>query len=153
MNETYLLTYYISNYSYTKSIYNNISFKINSSIIKNFCTDENQLCLIRFLVKSKYQNDSIIELNVNTIEKFENKTSNTSRSLPNSKPNFLKDNLKLIIIISGSVLIFIIIIIIIICVCIKKKNNKDLLALQVNKVSFEEEKVNRYKAYENGLLY
>ena len=152
MDETYYLTYYISNYSYTKSIYNNASFKINSTIVKNYCTDENQPCLIRFLAKPKYKKDSTIELKVNTIEKFENKTSNPSKSLPNPKSNFLKDNLKLILIISGSALIFIIIIIIIICAC-KKKSNKDLLALQVNKVSFEEEKANRYKAYDNGLLY
>ena len=104
--------------------------------------------MIRFIiVKSSYNTNknTAIELNIRTIE------NNLSKST-NSK--FLKDNLKLIIIISGSALILIIIIIIIIIVCIgKKKNNKDLLALEVNKVSFEEERANRNKAYEDGLLY
>jgi len=153
--ENYLLTYSINKYSYKKYIYNNTSFSIPSFKVKNYCTDENQFCLIRILVQSKYKNDSIIELNVSSIEKIENKTLPKPNLEPNLKPktNFWKDNLKLISIISGSVLIFIIIIIIIICVCIKKKNNKDLLALKVNKVSFEEERRNRNKAYENGLLY
>ena len=154
-NENYRLIFYINKYSYTKYIYNNTSFNIPSFKLKNFCTDENQFCLIRILVQSKYKNDSIIELNVSSIEKINNKTLPKPNLEPNLKPktNFWKDSLKLISIISGSVLIFIIIIIIIICVCIKKKNNKDLLALKVNKVSFEEERRNRNKAYENGLLY
>ena len=145
---------YINNYafninsSYYKniSIYHNDFLKINSYQIKNYCTDENQFCMIRFIiVKSSYNKNknTAIELNVRTIEKNLSKSTNS---------NFLKDNLKLIIIISGSVLIFIIIIIIIVCCC-KKKNNKDLLALEVNKVSFEEERANRNKAYEDGLLY
>ena len=154
-NENYRLIFYINKYSYTKYIYNNTSFNIPSFKLKNFCTNENQFCLIRILVQSKYKNDSIIELNITSIEKIENKTLPKSNLEPNLKPkaNFWKDNLKLISIISGSVLIFIIILIIIICACIKKKNNKDLLALKVNKVSFEEERRNRNKAYENGLLY
>jgi len=157
---SYFLACYINNYAYNLNcsyynynyyninIYNNDSFKINSNQIKKYCTDENQFCMIRFIiVKSSYNKNknTAIELNIRTIE------NNLSKST-NSK--FLKDNLKLIIIISGSALIFIIIIIIIIIVCIcKKKNNKDLLALEVNKVSFEEERANRNKAYEDGLLY
>ena len=148
---SYYLACYINNYNiyinntyYNNiSIYNNDSFKIKSYQIKNYCTDENQFCLIRFfIVKSIYNKNknTVIELNVRTAED------------PKSTSNFLKDNLKLIIIISGSVLFFIIIIIILIC-AVKKTNNKDLLALEVNKVSFEEERVNRNKAYEDGLLY
>jgi hypothetical protein len=155
--ESYYLSCYINNnvyhinssYNYSINIYKNDSFKINSAQIKNYCPDENQFCLIRFfIVKSNYNyyRYTAIELNVGTIE------NNLSKST-NSKSNFLKDNLKLIIIISGSVLFFIIIIIIIVCCCCKKKNNKDLLALEVNKVSFEEERANRNKAYEDGLLY
>ena len=153
---SYFLACYINNYAYNINysyynynninIYNNDSFKINSNQIKKYCTDENQFCIIRFIiVKSSYNKNknTAIELNVRTIENNLSKSTNS---------NFLKDNLKLIIIISGSVLIFIIIIIIIVCTC-KKKNNKDLLALEVNKVSFEEERANRNKAYEDGLLY
>ena len=155
---SYYLACYINNYAYyinnsyynNISIYNNNSFKINSYQIKNYCTDENQFCLIRFfLVKSIYNKNknTVFELNVRTAEDNLSKSSN-----PKTTSNFIKDNLKLILIISGSVLIFIIIIIIIICTC-KNKNNKDLLALEVNKVSFEEERVNRNKAYQDGLLY
>ena len=148
-NYAYNINYSYYNYNYYNiNIYNNDSFKINSNQIKKYCTDENQFCMIRFIiVKSSYNTNknTAIELNIRTIE------NNLSKST-NSK--FLKDNLKLIIIISGSALILIIIIIIIIIVCIgKKKNNKDLLALEVNKVSFEEERANRNKAYEDGLLY
>ena len=152
---SYFLACYINNYAYNInssyykniSIYHNDFLKINSYQIKNYCTDENQFCMIRFIiVKSSYNKNknTAIELNVRAIE------NNLSKS---TKSNFLKDNLKLIIIISGSVLFFIIIIIIIVCCCCKKKNNKDLLALEVNKVSFEEERANRNKAYEDGLLY
>ena len=148
---SYYLAYYINNSDYyynNISIYYNNSLKINSYQIKNYCIDENQFCMIRFIiVKSIYNKDknTAIELNVRTIENKNNLSKSTNS-------NFLKDNLKLIIIVSGSVLIFIIIIIIIACCC-KKKNNKDLLALEVNKVSFEEERANRNKAYEDGLLY
>ena len=148
---SYYLAYYINNSDYyynNISIYYNNSFKINTYQIKNYCIDEDQFCMIRFIiVKSIYNKNknTFIELNVRTIENKNNLSKSTNS-------NFLKDNLKLIIIISGSVLIFIIIIIIIICTC-KKKNNKDLLALEVNKVSFEEERANRNKAYEDGLLY
>ena len=149
----YNLTYYISNYSDIKILIQSTSFKIYSSEIKKYCTDENRICLIRFFVQSSYKRNSIIELNVTNIE------NNITKSFPKSnlepKSNFLKDNLKIIIIISGSIIIFIIIIIIVcicICICIKKKNNKDLLD-QVNKVSFEEERIKRNKAYEDGLLY
>ena len=52
-NENYRLTYYINKYFYTRYIYNNTSFNIPSFKVKNFCTDENQFCLIRILVQSK----------------------------------------------------------------------------------------------------
>ena len=35
----------------------------------------------------------------------------------------------------------------------KEEKNEDLLALKVNKVSFEEERVNKNKANEDELLY
>jgi len=124
--------------------------------MKTFCNVGNQPCLIRFLVQSKYKKDSIIELNATTIENDIIKPLPNPNLKPNSEPdlrpesNFWKDNLKLILIISGSVLIFIIIIIIIVYSCIKKNNNKDLLAAQVNTVSFEEE---RTPIPDDGLLY
>ncbi len=52
--------------------------------------------------------------------------------------------------------IFLIIVIIHISVCIYKrsqKKKKDLLALKVNQVSFQEEKINRRNESEDGLLY
>ena len=70
-NENYYLFYTTDNCPSKvgpELIYNNKSFKIYSSFMKTFCTFGNQPCLIRFLVQSKYKKDSIIELNVTTIE-------------------------------------------------------------------------------------
>ena len=121
-------------------LYHNDSFKILSNEVKNYCNDENQFCLIRFLILSKnYKKASTISLKIEKINK--------------TQSNFWKDNLKIIIIVSCSIVLFIIIIIIIVCICKKNKNKGDLLALKVNKVSFEEERINRNKVYQDGLLY
>ena len=132
---------YINN-KYYKYIYlhHNDSFKILSNQVKNYCTDKNQFCLIKFSVNSKnYYQTKQIALKVTT----ENKNKMQS--------NFWKDNLKIILIVSGSIVLFIIIIIV--CLCKKNRNKGDLLALEVNKVSFEEERINRNKVYQDGLLY
>ena len=145
----YYLLYYINNsYSYIDNItiYYNQSFKIYSSKVRQYCKNENQFCLIKFyLIKSNNNNfkNPTIELNVLSIEN--NNTLPSSLPNQNIKPttNFFKKNLKLILIISGSVFIFIIIIIIIVCACKKGRNKGDLLALEVNNVSFQEERNNR----------
>jgi len=137
----YYVEVYINDiYCHKIYLYHNDSFKILSNQVKNYCTDENQFCLIKFAVFSRYIK-KVIALKVTT----ENKNKMQS--------NFWKDNLKIILIISGSIVLFIIIIIIIICLCKKNRNNGDLLALEVNKVSFEEERINNNKVYQDGLLY
>ena len=156
---SYYLNYVINyNFNYEKkiSIYDDSSFKIYSYQIKQFCTDENQFCPITFLVKSNYNKESVVELKAISIENNLTKSESMQKTKSDAKPksNIWEDNLKkIIVIISGSVLIFIIIISIIVYACIKNREIGDLLALKVNKVSFEEERLNRNKAYEDGLLY
>ena len=136
----YYVEVYINNiYCRKIYLYHNDFFIILSSQVKNYCTDENQFCLIKFAVFSRYYMRKEIALKV-TIEKKIKIQS-----------NFWKDNLILIIL--GSIALFVIIIIIIVCLCKKNRNKGDLLALEVNKVSFEEERINNNKVYQDGLLY
>ncbi len=120
-------------------------------------SDENQFCPITFYIKSNYNKESVIGFKVTSVQnnliKSESNSKPKTKSDLKSKSNFWEDNLRLIIIISSFVLIFIVIINIIICICIKNRMNGDLLTLEVNKVSFEEERLNRNKTYEDGILY
>ena len=74
----YSLIFYINN-KYCNSfnnIYNNDSFKIPSSQMKNYCSDENQFCLIKLSVIFRYYDRTAIALKVTTENKIKNKKKN-----------------------------------------------------------------------------
>ena len=137
-NASYYIIYLINDSFKTRvKIYYNDSFIIESKKVKKYCRDEKEVCMIKFILYSLYYKESVFKIQVTTI---------------------IKENNDKIVIFGfiGMISIFLIIVIIHISVCIYKrsqKKKKDLLALKVNQVSFQEEKINRRNESEDGLLY
>jgi len=144
--DNYTFSVYLNKYQ----IYNNISKRINSltfnsSYIANFCKDEKQICSIYFVLETNNKNDTNVEFLVTSLNSNLKYKNNNSYS-----DNFFKKHLKMILIITGSVIFLSIFIILMVCFC-KGKNNSDL-SLKVNQISFEDERRNRNNEDDENLL-
>ena len=169
-NETkddYTFSVYINQHK----IYNNKAERKNSLTFNNLdiaknCKDKKQICNFYFLLETNNKTESAVEFKVisfysdqkseNSSQKSdnlnpnsENSNQNSGNSNPNSE-NFLKKNLKMILIIAGGAILLLIIIILIICL-FKGKQNSDL-SFKINQISFEEERERENNKYDEELI-
>ena len=118
---------------YEDNLNSNNSIKLEKEKINKNCKDSQLICKILLFVNSKYNEDLVLKISPNIINKnipkSKSNTNNTSSGL----------NKKALIIIGCVALLLIVIIVVVVIILCKFNNKNKDLAEKVNKISFQTE--------------